>query len=215
MPRVKDIAGTRQGRLTVVRLCEERGKKHRTYWLCHCDCGKELRVLGQNLTNGNTMSCGCVKRHSEAARGKHKGLSSLERYAYSCWNGMKARCYRKSHPAFYKYGGRGIEVCEEWMSFETFCGWAVANGLRQGLSVDRINNDLGYSPHNCRVATPTEQNNNKRNNTVISFGDKSMTVAAWADELSISANTIYWRLSNGWTVEKALTVRPENKRKQK
>ena len=117
---------------------------------------------------------------------------------------MMARCYSETHMHFQHYGGRGIEVCARWHDFDAF---AADMGERPlGCSLERIDNDLGYSPENCRWATAKDQANNRRNNTVIEANGVEMTITQWADRLGTSASTISARIDMGWSVEDAVNI---------
>lgn len=113
------------------------------------------------------------------------------------------RCYNPKHEAYERYAGRGIAVCERWRDFRNF---RVDMGVRpKGLTLERVDNDKGYEPGNCEWRTPKEQANNRRDNLYLSFQDKAQHVSAWAQETGISVRLITKRLSNGWSVERALT----------
>lgn len=159
MPPLIDLTGQRFGRLVVIKR-EPTVNRH-TIWLCECDCGKFVSVDAGNLRSNHTTSCGCFQREatSQSNRTHGKGHTRIWRI----WECMKTRCYRKSYHAFRHYGGRGITICPEWKNdFQAFYDWAMANGYQDDLSIDRIDNDKGYSPDNCRWVTMAEQNNNKR-----------------------------------------------------
>lgn len=117
---------------------------------------------------------------------------------------MMVRCYNETHVHFQHYGGRGISVCDRWHDFDAF---ASDMGERpEGFSLDRINNDMGYNPQNCRWATAKEQANNRRSNTMIEVGGVEKTLSQWAGDLGTSTSTISARINMGWSAEDAVTV---------
>lgn len=127
---------------------------------------------------------------------------------YNVWQKMKSRCFNTRASNYKHYGGRGITVCEEWaQSFEAFRDWALANGYRDDLTIDREDNDGPYCPENCRWATMKQQSNNRRSNRGITFNGKTQTTRQWADELGIPYEVLRNRISHGWSVEQALTTK--------
>lgn len=197
--RRKDLSGKTFGRLTVMHYTHS--DSHRVpHYLCKCECGTEKIISSQSLKRGLTVSCGCYHRERHHVHGI-TGHPLLDVYRH-----MKDRCSDPTYHAYKDYGGRGITVCDEWMNdAKAFYDWAVSNGYKEGLTLDRVDNNGNYEPSNCRWATRTEQGNNKRNNIVLEFNGKAMTLHDWARALNINPGTLDSRLRNGWSIEKALT----------
>lgn len=126
---------------------------------------------------------------------------------YKIWGAMKTRCYNPNYRKYYRYGGRGIKICDEWLnSFVSFSDWSMRNGYYDNLTIDRINVNGNYEPSNCRWITVTANNRNKTNNHYIKFRGKTQTIADWAEELDMNDKTIATRIYRGWSIEKALTT---------
>ena len=124
---------------------------------------------------------------------------------YHIWSSMKNRCLNPMCKDYDFYGGRGIKVCEEWKDFKNFDKWAMQNGYKEGLSIDRIDTDGNYCPENCRWITIREQCYNRRSNHYIEYNGKSQTITQWAEEYGITEQVLSGRLRKGWSIEKALT----------
>lgn len=201
--KIINLQGKKFGRLTVIRQTgvDQRGEK---IWHCRCECGKESDVLSSNLRSGHTLSCGCYRdEQAKEANIKH-GLARTK--IYTIWIAIKRRCYSKKCADYPDYGGRGIQVCDEWKNdFISFYKWAVSSGYSEGLSIDRIDNDGNYEPNNCRWATLTEQANNKRNNCYITYRGQTRTKKQWSKILGINYYTLNSRLRKGWSIEDALS----------
>ncbi|MDX8367895.1 hypothetical protein [Cytobacillus sp. IB215665] len=173
-------------------------------WHCKCDCGNEKDVNENNLKRGKSISCGC---HRKEKLHKLKSVHNCEpRKLYNVWLAMRRRCYLETTRGYEHYGGRGIEVSEVWRhDFEAFRDWSLSNGYKEGLSIDRIDNDGNYSPENCRWVDRKTQNNNKRNVRKIEIKGATKTLAEWAQISGIKHNTLTSRLAYGWTNEELLT----------
>lgn len=201
MSVLRDLTGQRFGRLTV--LCrdddhiQENGR-HRIMWKCLCDCGNEVIVFGENLKKGASRSCGCLQK--EEASERHSTHHQTDTKLYGIWCAMKARCYNKNTKYYYRYGGRGICICDEWKnSFEAFHDWAVLAGYKQGLSIDRINNNAGYSPENCRWADAKTQANNRCNNRILTHQGETKTLTEWAVASHVNPKTLFSRAYSGYS----------------
>jgi hypothetical protein len=155
---VVDLVGQRFGRLTVVDFAGRRRRNAR--WKCICDCGTEVIVEGHNIKRGNTASCGCFRRASTASLTRTHGHSAANTPEYESWCAMWARVRSKKGRRFRDYGARGIGACNRWLSFEAFLADMGPRPI--GLTLDRIDNNRGYEPGNCRWATSAQQSANQR-----------------------------------------------------
>ena len=125
---------------------------------------------------------------------------------YKVWSGIKQRCFNPNSNRYKNYGGRGISICDEWKnSFETFCKWALENGYKEGLSIDRIDHEKDYEPSNCRWATREEQENNKRNSVYYEIDGVKHTISEWADLYNMPKELVRTRVKRGMNIKKALT----------
>lgn len=153
-----NLIGQKFGRLTAVEFCGVVNRKAR--WKCVCDCGLTVIATANNLRNGNTKSCGCLRRETASSRGKantvHGNSHDNRTRLYSIWCGMRQRCSNPNHHAYYLYGKKGVRLCSEWEDFLNFKAWALSHGYADNLSIDRIDHNGGYDPNNCRWITISE-----------------------------------------------------------
>lgn len=204
-----DLIGMKFGRLTVVSRGEN-SKSGKAMWICVCDCGKrKAKTVGTyELKSGKVQSCGCLYFESNKGRRITHGKSGSR--LYRIWQGMRRRCDYASGVAFQNYGGRGINVCEEWLSdFHAFYSWAMENGYSDGLTLDRKDSNGNYCPENCRWATMKAQQNNRRNNRIIEYGGEEYTLSELAAKLNVRPETLGWRIDHGWS-EKEYALAPNS-----
>lgn len=209
MPKLKDLAGQRFGKLTAIKRYGTDRNGSAT-WLCKCDCGVEKVVSGHDLVWGKTKSCGCLKR-----KPRTHGMTKTR--LYRIWSGMKDRCKNPNSPAYGNYGGRGIGVCEEWSdSFACFKEWADGHGYSDDLTIERLDNNKGYCPSNCTWITKPEQSQNRRTCILVTIGNKTMNLQQWCNELGISYKLAHNRIRKlGWEPIKALTTPVDESKRNK
>lgn len=197
-PRRIDMTGATAGLWSVLHQAGNT-KGGGALWLCRCQCGTERAVLGSDLRNGKSVSCGCAgSRATIGERRKKHGLSGKR--LYNTWKGMRARC---SHPRWVNYHGKGITVCAEWESFEAFRDWAMTNGYSDTLTIERKDNSLGYTPENCIWADKTVQ---ARNRSIVLRAPDGRSWAEVAEAHGISSAIFNNRIrSGGWEPEVAAT----------
>lgn len=200
---IKDIQGQVFGSWTVLRYV---GRKK---WLCRCVCDQERAVLGASLRNGASTSCGCTRMvKMQAANTSHGMAHSPE---YKVWRSMIDRCRNPRNNASKNYGGRGIDVCARWAeSFEAFIS---DMGPRPSArhTVERIDNDLGYGPSNCRWATRFEQSRNMRSNIFLTIDGERMILTDACRKVGLKRATVESRIREGWSAEEAISC-PVNSR---
>lgn len=201
--RKKSLIGHSHDFLSVIDFAgrDERYRHGQTLWLCECICGRRKIYSYQRYLKNK--SCGCMKPDFSRKQMLRHGRSKSK--TYNVWLLMRRRCSHKSLPGYENYGGRGIQVCERWESFRNF--YADMGERPEGLTLDRIDVDGGYSPENCRWVGRDVQARNKRNNRLLTFNGKTQCSAAWAEEIGVKPYVICHRLKRGWTLERTLTTK--------
>lgn len=204
---ITDIVGKKFHRLSVIRIC---GKTNSgmTKVLCKCDCGSERECAAADVKRGHAKSCGCLQREAVRRTMTTHGATVNKNASpeYRIWCSAKERCTNASCPRYADYGGRGITMCSRWVdSFSTFYA-DMGPRPTKSHTLDRIDNNKGYSKANCRWATRTEQANNTRVNCIITFDGKSLTTAEWSRLVGINSKVLSARIRNGWTACEALTT---------
>lgn len=204
MTRVNDLTGHRFGKLIVVSRDLLNTKSNKSRWVCRCDCGTTVTVIGNSLMSEKSTNCGCVRSQKLRERnGTHGGSNTKE---YNSWTHIKGKCLNPNNRAFHHYGGRGITVCERWLkSFQNFLD-DMGKAPSKSHEIDRIDNDGNYEPSNCRWATRQEQCNNKRSNVVVTHNGETKTLAQWSRKLGFNYERVRIRLKNGWPFADAISI---------
>lgn len=216
MGKEKSEIGNRYGRLTVVERAENNGRGD-AMWKCSCECGNTSVVKGGSLRSGRARSCGCLlseksKDRMQAMVTKHGGRGTN---LYRVWCGIKERCLNENNKSYHNYGGRGITICDQWKDdFVAFRDWAMENGYKEGLEIDRKDNDGPYSPENCRWTTPVENCQNKRGVVPVVITDTRTgieatvrTIAEASRMTGVSQNTIRRMVQGHRTKERQFLFR--------
>jgi len=201
MGKIKDITNKTFGRLTVIEIV---GKdKHRCItWKCKCSCGKYTITTGTRLRSGMTKSCGCLVKENKPLL--THGLSK-KTPEYFVWVTMRQRINNKKDKHYLDYGGRGLTISKEWDNYPAFLK-DMGRRPNNKYSLERIDNNKGYSKNNCKWATAKEQTNNQRSNHKLTLNGKTQNISQWAEELDVPYSRILSRLRYGWSDERTLTA---------
>ena len=201
----KDISGIKIGRLTVVENCDYISKNGKICKgvKCKCDCGNIKIVRRSDFLSGKSKSCGCLIREFNSGKSVGTSESNMDlskrlgvepkiiNKILNSYKAMRRRCYNPNHISYKNYGKRGIEICDEWLeSRDCFVKWAIENNFEPGLSIDRIDNNKGYSPDNCKFSDRHEQAINKRNTILVLFNGKYMPICDMSKETGMSYEKI-------------------------
>lgn len=203
--RIAVTPGDKYGKLTVIRETEsiQYGKYKIRMVQCICECRQETVTRLEYLRSGHTKSCGCnvntIFAKTQITHGKSKTR------IHGIWASMHSRCRNKRSKSYVNYGARGITVCEEWLQFQHFYKWAMSNGYRNDLTIERINNNEGYCPENCTWIPRSEQSKNRRCCNYITYNRVTLSVSEWADKTGMNVGTLDSRLRSGWSIKRALT----------
>lgn len=219
MSKIKeDCVGNKYGRLLVIDLNEEESTKHHdgVYYNCVCDCGNKCVANKYRLIHHQKRSCGCIHKEQIIQRNHDTaklGGDSKNEYAqlHNSWTAMKNRCLSPLNMGYDLYGGRGITIYAEWLVWENFKQWALNNGWKPNLTIDRIDVNGNYEPDNCRWATFEVQANNTRNNKYLMYNGKTQTLSEWCKELHLPYDRTKARLNTcNMTVEQAFELPKQN-----
>ena len=202
MTKKNDLLGQRFIRWTVIAEAAA-NTNGQSMWLCRCDCGTERAVLAMNLRRGLSPSCGCKRKDNNRERLTTHGLHGCR--AYRIWVNMIQRCHSPQNPSFPRYGGRGVTVCDEWRGSFTAFIEDMGHPPSDDYSIDRIDNNGGYSAANCRWATAKEQCANRRSSRLITHNGETLPLVEWARRSGLHHMTISDRILRGWPLERALS----------
>lgn len=202
MPSIRDITGVVFGRLVAIKLDATKSNERRKYWVCSCSCGAETSVALGNLTAGSVKSCGCLRK--EILDKSTHGMYKFDPGLYGVWHKMLERCLKAESSTYANYGGRGVKVCDRWLSIENFIQDMYPR--TEGTTLGRIDNDGNYEPSNCRWENVEQQSNNKRTTRLLTHNGRTQSMSQWAREINVPVETLFARLKNK-TVESALTMK--------
>lgn len=216
MGKIVDLTRQRFGRLIVIEKAGH-SKGNRLQWLCKCDCGNFKITTSSDLKSGKVRSCGCLRKETTSKMAKSRSKSRIKHNKsntriYRIWSTMKQRCYNSKCFSYKWYGKKGIKICDEWKNnFIFFYNWAIDNGYKENLSIDRIDVNGNYEPSNCRWVDNIIQQNNKTNNKIIIYKNKKYTMSQLSKILNLKYCNIKYRLKANWKMEELDNKKEEDK----
>lgn len=205
-PLYKNLLHQTFGRLTAIGIAGRKG--HQILWLWRCSCGTLTIANASNVTRGHTKSCGCWHRESTSLAHTTHGatVNRVVSKEYTVWVTMIQRCTNPKNQKYRRYGARGITVCERWRhSFENFLA-DMGKKPAPDYSIERKDNNAGYSPENCKWASAAEQNRNYSRNVRMTFQGKTMCLTDWAIHKNLTSTMLMCRLRRGWSIERTLST---------
>ncbi len=211
--RSKDVSGEKYSRLTAVGVVHKKyvsSKTRGNFWLFKCTCGGEVIVRLTDVFTGKQSSCGCRRREVTRDRMQTHGKSQTD--AYKTWSCMIRRCYDPRHPDYKNYAERDILICDHWYNplqlEQSFLNFYNDMGDRpfKSSQIDRIDNDKGYFPENCRWSTPKQNSNNTRRTVFVTLNGVTRSVSEWADITGMPIQRIRCRANLGWAAEDVLNT---------
>lgn len=204
---MENIIGKKFNRLLVIR----RVKDEQSLYECVCDCGKTVFAYANSIISGNIKSCGCYRL--DRIKNLQRKHDMAHTRLYDVWKGLKRRCCNPKNHSYKDYGGRGIDICQQWKDdFMSFYHWSIENGYDENApygqcTIDRIDANGNYCPENCRWVSLKEQANNRKNNLLITYNGETDTLSNWSKRIGIGYNALFKRIHDmNWSVEKAFTT---------
>lgn len=194
-----NLTGQTFGRLTVLRFAEIRKKL--ACWECQCSCGNKKIISGRDLVRGRTKSCGCFRKEIN----KTHGLSQTR--LFRIWCLIRRRCFKQGTRGYKYYGSRGITICKEWLEFMPFYNWAMSQGYRENLTIERIDNNGNYESSNCTWIPQAQQTQNSRHCVPVVINNLNFhTITAACRHFGVTRAAFYHRLKRGLSAEQALSL---------
>lgn len=208
-----DWIGKKFNKLTVLDIERvQQGKYVRWMWTCKCDCGNVKKIRGEYVVSGHTKSCGCNVLNNKSAMTHGESKTRL----HMIWARMRERCSKTLTSPHKRYAGRGIKVCKEWDNYEAFASWAMSNGYNDTLSIERINNNWGYCPENCKWIERGLQARNRRTTMWVEYNGERMSLAEACEIAGMPYKQVFARIRYmDWSVEDALSIPMNTTRKWK